>query len=180
MDVAQFCAYDMGVVRGLAYYTGPVFEAFGLSRLRRAICGGGRYDRLLSDLGGPPMAAVGFASSDVVIRELLTELGKLPELKEQADFFVIDAHPSMFDSALEVVGRLRARNVSALFSYNRQGVGKQFKQAATCRVKRVVIVEKGFPETRAVSVKDMATGRQATVAFNSLLADPFREITEST
>ena len=110
MGVAPYCTYDMGVVRGLAYYTGMVFEAFGLGGLRRAICGGGRYDRLLSDLGGPPMGGVGFATSDVVIQDVLAELGKLPETDEESEFFIIDADPSVFDCVLGIVGQLRARS----------------------------------------------------------------------
>ncbi|NLX13832.1 MAG: histidine--tRNA ligase, partial [Phycisphaerales bacterium] len=71
LGVAEYCAFDMSVVRGLAYYTGVVFEGFGRGGLRRAICGGGRYDDLLTLLGGPAMSGIGFGTSDVVILDLL-------------------------------------------------------------------------------------------------------------
>jgi histidyl-tRNA synthetase len=176
LGIAEYCTYDMGVVRGLAYYTGMVFEAFGLGGLRRAICGGGRYDELVSNLGGPSMGGVGFATSDVVIQDVLAEFDLLPELEEQADFFVIDADAGVFPQVLDIVGKMRAAGIQAAFSYNRQGVGKQFKQAANRNARRVVIVEPDFAETRAVNVKDMASGKQQTIALDALLSDPFQDI----
>ncbi len=176
MGVADYCRYDMGVVRGLAYYTGTVFEAFGKGGLRRAICGGGRYDRLLSDLGGPPMGGVGFATSDVVIQDLLAELNLLPATKEHIDFFVIDADAQLFPIAIDVTAKLRARNVSAVFSYARQGVGKQFRQAAGRKARRVVIIEPGEHAGRTVAVKDMESGVQANVAIEKLLDDPWQPL----
>ena len=71
MGVGEYCPFDMGVVRGLAYYTGVVFEGFGKGGLQRAICGGGRYGQLLEVLGGPPMSGIGFGTSDVVILDVL-------------------------------------------------------------------------------------------------------------
>jgi histidyl-tRNA synthetase len=72
--------FDMGVVRGLGYYTGIVFEAYALEHKMRALFGGGRYDRLLSDLGGNRMTAVGLGFGDVVITDLLGETGKIQSL----------------------------------------------------------------------------------------------------
>ena len=76
--LAGLMQFDIGVIRGLGYYTGVVFEAFDRAHKFRAIFGGGRYDRLLSDLGGAPLPAVGLGFGDVVIAELLADLGKLP------------------------------------------------------------------------------------------------------
>ncbi|MCB1128770.1 MAG: ATP phosphoribosyltransferase regulatory subunit, partial [Verrucomicrobiae bacterium] len=171
--------YDMGVVRGLAYYTGTVFEGFGRGGLQRAICGGGRYDELVSNLGGPPMGGVGFATSDVVIADVLEEFGLTPELSESADYFIIDADSAVFAGVLNLVGQLRASGVDAAFSYARQGVGKQFKQAAARNVRRVAILEGDFAATQAVNVKDMASGRQAVVPLADLLRDPFGPLPET-
>lgn len=176
MGVGPYCAYDMGVVRGLAYYTGVVFEAFGTGGLRRAVCGGGRYDELVANLGGPPMGGVGFATSDVVIQDVLAEFGRLPELAAAGGLFVVDAAAELFPSVLEIVGLLRQRGLTADFSYKRQAIGKQFKQASARGARRVVIVEPDFAQTRRVSVKDMSTGSQTSgVALDDLLADPFSE-----
>jgi histidyl-tRNA synthetase len=98
--------------------------------LQRAIAGGGRYDELVSQLGGPRLGGIGFATSDVVIQDVLTEFDLLPELESVLDFFVIDADATAFAGVLEVVGRLRAAGVSTGFSFARQSINKQFKQAA--------------------------------------------------
>ncbi|MGI9591708.1 MAG: ATP phosphoribosyltransferase regulatory subunit, partial [Myxococcota bacterium] len=80
--------FDTSIVRGLAYYTGIVFEAFDAGRRLRALCGGGRYDRLLETLGGPAIPAVGFGFGDAVIAELLADRGLWPDLSRPVDDFV--------------------------------------------------------------------------------------------
>jgi histidyl-tRNA synthetase len=164
--------FDMGVVRGLAYYTGIVFEAFGRGELQRAICGGGRYDQLLEVLGGPPMTGVGFGTSDVVIEVVLRELGKLPAVLAEppkVDVYLIDAAPEFFPTVLNVVGRLRQRGLRAEFSYRRQSVGKQFKAASAARAAKVVIIGQEFAERQVVAVKDLASGQQVEMALDAFL-----------
>jgi histidyl-tRNA synthetase len=168
----DYCRFDMGVVRGLAYYTGVVFEAFGKGGLRRAIGGGGRYDQLIESMGGPSVGAVGFATSDVVIADVLAEFDRMPAAASTLDYFVIDADPSVFDAVLNITAKLRQKGQSASFSYLRQGVGKQFKQAASRNAARVVIIEADFNASRNVGVKDMATSNQATLALDAFLDNP--------
>ncbi len=173
MGVADYCQFDMGVVRGLAYYTGVVFEAFGKG-LPRAICGGGRYDNLLEVLGGPPLSGVGFGTSDVVIVEVLSGLGRLPaeaSATRRIEFFVIDADEKLFPEVVSLVMRLRAAGRSAEFSYRRHGMGKQFKQASASGAAKAVIVGAEFTERRAVAVKDLATGEQVEVPIDALVAE---------
>jgi len=175
MGVADYCKFDMSVVRGLAYYTGIVFEGFGKAGLQRAICGGGRYDQLVELLGGPRLSGVGFGTSDVVILDLLRDLGRLPpeaRISKRVDFYVIDAEPSQFPAVLELTAKLRRAGYGTQFSYKRVGVSKQFKAAAAQAAARVVIVGKEFTERGAVGVKDMATGRQVEVSVENFLADP--------
>lgn len=174
--VGDCCRFDMGVVRGLAYYTGVVFEAFGKGGLKRAICGGGRYDRLLGELGGAELSGVGFATSDVVIQDLLEELDLLPSLPSVTDVFVIDAEPQYFEQVLSLATGLRARNVVTTYSYKRQGVGKQLKQAAAQGARRVVIVDAAFDQDRRVQLKDMESGTQRPVTIESLMEDPFQTL----
>ena len=176
MGVGDICRFDMGVVRGLAYYTGIVFEAFGLRGLQRAICGGGRYDQLLAAVGGPSMPATGFATSDVVIQDLLEELNLIPALASAIDVFVVDADKACFDHVLAITAQLRVRNITAAFSYKRQPIGKQLKQAAAKGARRVVIVDAATRENRLVGIKDMETGSQQQVTIESLLEDPFQPI----
>lgn len=175
MGIGAYCAFDMGVVRGLAYYTGIVFEAFGKGQMQRAICGGGRYDQLLEVLGGPPMTGVGFGTSDVVIEVILRELGKLPTVLAEppvVDVYLIDAGAEFFPRILELTGRLRQGGWRAEFSYKRQSVGKQFKAAAAARARRVVIVGQESVDRQVVSVKDLGSGQQSEVAIDSFLANP--------
>ena len=178
MGVEDYCTYDMGVVRGLAYYTGMVFEAFGKGGLKRAICGGGRYDRLVSDLGGPPMGGVGFATSDVVVQDVLAEYNLLPDLSSAGGFFVIDSDAERFEDVLAIVSALRNKGINAQFSYKRQGVNKQFKQATAMGAGRVVIVESDYVASKAVSLKDMGSGKQVTIGVEELLRNPFCEVPE--
>lgn len=175
MGVGEYCQFDMGVVRGLAYYTGVVFEAFGKGEFQRAICGGGRYGFLLEAVGGPPMSGIGFGTSDVVVLTLLGELNRLPpEAKKarQVDFFLIDAEPSLFDEVLALAARLRKAGFAAEFSYRRQALGKQLKQASACSAARAVIVGSEYVQRQVLSVKDLASGQQREIGIERFLADP--------
>jgi histidyl-tRNA synthetase len=175
MGVGDLCTYDMGVVRGLAYYTGVVFEGFGKGGLQRAICGGGRYDQLLEVLGGPPMSGVGFGTSDVVILDLLNDVQRLPahvSASKQLDFFVIDADAALFINAVTLVAQLRRQGFAAEFSYRRQGIGKQLEQANNARSKRAVILGGEFTDRGAVVVKDLSTRNQVEIPLDRFLANP--------
>ena len=100
--------FDASVVRGLAYYTGVVFEAFDSDGDLRSICGGGRYDGLTSTLGGQSIPAVGFGFGDVVIAELLSDKDCLPAVPRVLDAVVYAFEEVQRPSAIEVAGRLRA------------------------------------------------------------------------
>ena len=126
--------------------------------------------------GGPPMGGVGFGTSDVVIADLLAELNRLPEAASRVDFFVIDPDQGLFRDVLQTATRLRQQGFSAVFSYARQGVGKQFKQAAAAGARRVVVVEADFARTPAFTVKDMDSGRQAVLAAESFLREPMQAL----
>ena len=103
--------FDPSLVRGLAYYTGTVFEAFPARGGLRALCGGGRYDRLLSAFGGRDVPACGFGFGDAVIVELLKELGRLPELPAGVDDVVFAFAADLRAPAMEVAARLRRAEV---------------------------------------------------------------------
>ena len=169
MGVGEYCKLDMRIVRGLAYYTGIVYEIFDVGRSLRALAGGGRYDNLLQVLGGPQVAATGFGMGDVVLGILLEEKGKIPDLSQKLDFFVIDGEAGTFDRVMKVVGALRGQGRSAEFSYKRQGVGKQLKQADRRGAKRAVILRGD-----SVAVRDMVTGDQQDHPLEDFLSDPNR------
>ncbi|KAH7435441.1 hypothetical protein KP509_06G065200 [Ceratopteris richardii] len=104
---ADWLVFDASVVRGLAYYTGTVFEGFDKEGKLRAICGGGRYDRLLSTFGGEDTPACGFGFGDAVIVELLKDRGLLPSLQQEIDFIVFPLEEVLRPQAGLVTTKLR-------------------------------------------------------------------------
>ncbi len=167
MGVGDYCTLDLRVVRGLAYYTGVVYEVFDRSQSLRAVAGGGRYDNLLEVLGGPKVGATGFGMGDVVLGLLLAEKGKLPDLSPRIDYFVIESEQSLRPKVLEVVGALRQAGLSADFNYRPQAIGKQLKAANRRGAKMAVIIR-----ADVVSIKDLASGTQQDRALDEFLKSP--------
>jgi histidyl-tRNA synthetase len=170
MGVGEYCALDLRIVRGLAYYTGVVYEVFDVGATLRAVAGGGRYDNLLEVLGGPKVGATGFGMGDVVLGILLQEKGKVPAsvLAQGLDFYVIDGEGCSLETVIRVVGALRAKGRSADFSYKRQPTGKQLKEANRRGARKAVIVR----ADGGLAVKDLATGEQKEGSVESLLGAP--------
>ena len=106
--ISSWLRLDASVVRGLAYYTGSVFEAHDRNNELRAICGGGRYDRLLSTLGGKDLPATGFGFGDMVIMELLSDKNLIPRLSTGNEDIVIPLDKNLSHAAMEVASKLRA------------------------------------------------------------------------
>jgi histidyl-tRNA synthetase len=167
MGVADYCQLDMRIVRGLAYYTGIVYEVFDAGESLRAIAGGGRYDNLLQVLGGPKVGATGFGMGDVVLGILLQEKGKLPATlgSGQLDYFVADDAPEFFEQVVSLVAAIRIKGKSADFSYKRQAVGKQLQTANRRGAKNAVIVK----TSGQVALKNLATGLQQEMAIEAFL-----------
>lgn len=163
LDVAEYCAFDLRIVRGLAYYTGPVFEVAAQGVSLRALAGGGRYDDLASLLDGPAVPGVGFGMGDAPMIECLRELNRLPEFSATLDAFVIDASGELFPQVLALVSELRSAGLAVDFSYKRQNVGKQFKQASGRRARFAVIVGGELAERDEVQLKDLGSGDQRAV-----------------
>ena len=163
MGAGDYARLDLHVVRGLAYYTGVVYEAFDAERSLRALAGGGRYDNLLELLGGPRIGATGFGMGDIVLGILLAEKGKLPEFREPCDCFVIDAGEGMMSDALGIVAELRRAGLAAGFSYKRQALTKQLRAAGQRGAKFAIIVGQELAQSGEVVVKDLASGDQRRV-----------------
>mgnify|MGYP001239155226 CR=1 FL=1 len=171
LGVRAACEFAPGVVRGLAYYTGIVFEAHLRSASLRALLGGGRYDDLTGLLDGPRVPGVGFGMGDAPVIEALRELQRLPQPEEMLDVFVIDAAPERFDQALKIAGRLRQASLAVDFSYKRQPIGKQLKQATSRSARFAVIVGTELAERGELVVKDLVTGQQVGFAAEIFLGD---------
>ena len=172
MGVGDYCEFDIKIVRGLAYYTGPVYEIFDRKVPLRALCGGGRYDNLLKGLGGPDVPATGFGMGDVVLELMLAERELLKSEVQALDFFVIDAGPEMFDKVLEITSALRSKGFAAGFNYKRIGMGKQLRQAAGQNATAAVIVGQETADEGKVVIKKMASGEQVVVDLGGFLEEP--------
>lgn len=133
-------ALDLSIVRGLAYYTGIVFEVFDKGKSMRAIAGGGRYDSLTEKLGGQKVPGVGFGMGDVVLANLLEERGLLPSSRQSLDFFVASFTNDM-DKTFSVASVLRKRGFTVSHPLAPAKLGKQMEQANAQGAKVVVYVD---------------------------------------
>ncbi|HKQ50262.1 MAG TPA: histidine--tRNA ligase [Phycisphaerae bacterium] len=172
--ITEFCKIDLRVVRGLAYYTGPVFEFYDRSEKERAICGGGRYDDLLGKLGKSKEPAVGFGMGDVVLSLILEEKGLLGAVRRGGLAFVADAIDGMRPHVYRIVADLRRGGVTTEFSYAPQAFGKQMKLADKLGAQFVVIVGEDTRVRQVVKIKNMAGGGEREVSLKELCAEPIR------
>jgi len=140
MGLGQFVEVDFRIVRGLAYYTGIVFELFDAGKSLRAICGGGRYDDLLKQISGIDLPCVGFGMGDVVLGELLRELGKLPEAPTQLDAFLVAVGGEDVAVVLKLAAELRERGLAVEYALRHQPIRKQLELAAARGAARAVII----------------------------------------
>ena len=165
---AQWLSFDASLVRGLAYYTGVVFEAFDRGASLRAICGGGRYDRILSTLGGKDIPACGLGFGDVVIEELLKDRGLLPALEGKIDDVVFPFDASLRDAAMKVAGKLRAGGRSVDLILEDKRVKWAFRHAGLAGASRMILLAPDEWAEGKVRVKDLRTGEERDVAVAGL------------
>jgi histidyl-tRNA synthetase len=159
---------DFRIVRGLAYYTGAVWEIFDRGRELRAVAGGGRYDKLIESLGGPKLSALGFGMGDVVIGELLAEKKLVPAKLPRVEVAVLAVTPELAGEARRVVAKLRARGVSAETPYGVPKLGKALRAADEAGALRALIVGPEEWKDRTVLERDLKTGAERKVAFDEL------------
>lgn len=171
LGAGDLVAVDLGIVRGLAYYTGVVFEAFAIDAGGgydgRAIAGGGRYDDLLKNLAGVDLPAVGFGMGDVVLGQLLEEKGLAGGGAGAGRVFVAWPGEEYRDAGLGVVRRLRAAGFPTEYPLRVQGLGKQLESAEGAGASCAVIVGDGFARG-TVDVKWLAERRQESVVAERL------------
>jgi histidyl-tRNA synthetase len=158
--VGDFIQIDLGIVRGLAYYTGFVFEAFEASGRGRALAGGGRYDNLVQKLGGPEIAAVGFAMGDVTLTDLLESKQLLPDYTDRPDFIAIIGGPEARQAAFRDVYLLRSLGYCVDCPLKAEGFGKQFKAANLKGARFALIYGSDEVEKNVVKVRDFTSGAE--------------------
>ena len=177
--IDDWVLFDASVVRGLAYYTGVVFEAFDRKGVLRAIAGGGRYDKLLETFGGDPTPAAGFGFGDAVIVELLKERDVLPSFEGSGfDTVVFAMSEDLYGVAVEVASKLRSEGQSVDLILEKKKTKWVFKHASRNEAKYCVIVAGNEYENGEVSVKDLAEGEQRSVKIDELSAWA-KEVAES-
>ncbi len=173
MGLGEFVAVDLTIVRGLAYYTGIVFELFDTGKSLRAICGGGRYDGLLKALGGVDLPALGFGMGDVVLGEFLKERGPADQASTKLDAFLIAVSGADVAPLLKLAHQLRDRGVAVEYGLRPAAIRKQLELAAARGAPRAVIIG---PDERAAGeavVRDLKAGREQRVPIAKLLQGSF-------
>jgi len=158
--ISDYLVLDASVVRGLAYYTGIVWEAFDRRGELRAIMGGGRYDRLLELYGGAKctIPCVGFGFGDCVIMELLKERNQVPDLGSGLDYVVCAYSPELYGTASKIAADLRKCGKSVdLMPTPKKKVANSFKHADVAGAQRMVFVAPSEIENGVVRVKDLRT-----------------------
>ena len=167
----EWLVLDLTVVRGLAYYTGIVFEGFDRSGELRAIFGGGRYDRLLSSFGGEDLPAAGFGFGDAVIMELLKMTGKMPSLPRSAAQAVVFAmDEALRPTAMGVASALRGAGGGADLVLEAKKTKWAFKHAERLGAAFVVLLAPSEAADGLARVKRLADGEEENVPLAELPA----------
>ncbi len=162
--LGDFVRVDYGIIRGLAYYTGIVFEAFDRKGEFRAIAGGGRYDGLVRQVSGGKLdlPALGFGMGDVVLAELLKARGKVPAFTSGVDAVVLIEDEALRSESLAVVQRLRDAGHAVDYSLVPQKADKQFKRAQELGARSTVRLE-STPEGLRARIKQLSTRQERLV-----------------
>ncbi|MCP5535562.1 MAG: histidine--tRNA ligase [Akkermansiaceae bacterium] len=183
--LGQFLELDLTIVRGLAYYTGAVFEIFDMKKSMRAVAGGGRYDGLLSTLsdGAADLPATGFAMGDMVIRNFIEETPNAKMEMEAwmarnpaCDVYLVVADETKRTSALGVLSQLRTAGISTDFAMTQLNVGKQFKKAEQSGARFALVIGAEFPE---MQLKILSSRTEETIHPNTNVIEAIQKHLDS-
>jgi histidyl-tRNA synthetase len=182
MGIADYCTFDQSIIRGLAYYTGIVFEVHDVRGGLRAICGGGRFDNLLHDFGGPKISATGMGMGDCILEILLREKGLLDKNipAKSFDYFVISVDRWCRKEAVKLSAQLRKWGFKSPFIYEAAAfpeyrssvLPKQLKRASEQNAKYCIIIGEEELAEDKIKIKNMKTGEQQTVPRKDFLENP--------
>jgi histidyl-tRNA synthetase len=174
--LADFARIDVRIVRGLAYYTGIVFEVFDRAGKFRAIAGGGRYDQLVAQLSDNAVSlpALGFAIGDVVLGEMisgnataLTKMEKTIGAARDVDIYIVVAKEEQRGNAMAAIQQLRDSGYRVDYSLAAAKIARQFRLAEQTGARFAIVFGDEWPQ---VGVKDLITGKQESVAYDEVLA----------
>ena len=168
-EVAPFIKIDLSIVRGLAYYTGFVYEAFEASGEGRALAGGGRYDELIKKLSGNiDLPAAGFAIGDMTLSDCLEKNGLLPSYVLAPDLFLICGSDQK-KSGISLVANTRKAGFSVSYPLKESSFSKQFKEAGKSGAKYALILGEEEENEKKVKVKDLNSSGEVTISQNQLI-----------
>lgn len=165
--LATYCEVDFKIVRGLAYYTGIVWEIHDRKGELRAIAGGGRYDNLIKLVSGVDLPALGFGMGDVVLGELLKDRGLLPKQDLGLDCYVVIVDETLRPEALKLIHELRDAGIAVDYSLTPAKVGKQYQAAAALGARYAILVADEW-KTGMVKLKNLAAETEETVAIGEI------------
>ena len=168
MGLGSFVEFDLRIVRGLAYYTGIVFEIFDRKGELRAICGGGRYDHLLELVGGDAVPAVGFGMGDVVLGELLRDRDLVPPVAPYVDYFIVIIGEEHRQMAYAIAHAQRDRGAGVQYPLREQSVRKQFTAAGNAGAREVIVLGPDEVARDCAVLRDMASGEEREVPLKEL------------
>lgn len=168
LKIREWVDLDLSIVRGLAYYTGTVFELFDARGEFRAICGGGRYDDLLEAIGNEPLPALGFGMGDVVLGELLRARGLMRVTAAGPDYWVASADESLLTEVMKLAAELRSKGRSVEYALRPQSLSRQLKAAASAGAREAVILRGAG---RDATVRNLADGGERDIPLQSLISN---------
>ena len=168
-QVSPFIKIDLSIVRGLAYYTGFVYEAFEASGEGRALAGGGRYDDLIKKLSGNVnLPAAGFAIGDMTLSDCLEKNGLLPSYVMAPDLYLI-CGTDQRKSGISLVATTRKAGFSVSHPLKESGFGKQFKEAGKSGARYALILGEEEDNQNKVKIKDLKSSGEITVEQTQLI-----------
>ncbi len=168
-NVTDMCRFDLSIVRGLAYYTGLVFEAFDSEGELRALFGGGRYDELVGVFGDREVPAVGFAFGYSPTVELLKKEDRWPLKDIETDVYVLTVSDSVRDQGLEYARELREQGLKVETDLSGRGFGSQLEYADSINAERVLIVGERDLENNEVTMKHMDSGEEENIDMDGVV-----------
>jgi histidyl-tRNA synthetase len=172
LGIQDYLVYDPRIMRGLAYYTGTVFEAWAITgEFHRAILGGGRYDNLMTDVGGDPLPGVGYAMGDMVITILLKELGLIPgkEALPSPKIMVTVFDEAHMPASLSLATDIRKAGLKVISYPEAAKLPRQFRYADRIGIHLALVVGPDEVAKGLVTIKDLSTGNQQSVARNEVV-----------
>lgn len=160
------CVFSASTVRGLAYYTGTVFEVYDKSGKLRALAGGGRYDNLIEQYGGSSTAAVGFGLGYTTLRLFLEQQNLLPAIDLGAEYYIGNIGESL--AALKIGDALRSKGSSVYVNTAKKNAGNQIKDANNRGCKKYILVGSDEIKSKKLSVKNLKTGKTSSLTFSGI------------